>query len=318
MTLAILQGFVPNQGDAWGYSLDQLGRYFDTLLARPGAPQGVDLPAASPVALLDTVLPPEAATLIGPYIESARLLGRRTAELHLALASESDLPEFTPEPFTRLYQRALYQSMRTLSGKVLPLLRLQINRLPAELRPQAARVLDRQAEIGARFKRLLGSKISALRIRCHGDYHLGQVLYTGKDFVIIDFEGEPARPITERRIKRSPLRDVAGMLRSFHYAAYAALNPPQGKEAAAADPSLLEPWAEYWQRWVGAEFLKSYLEHSAGGRFTPDSRGEIRVLLDALLMEKVVYELGYELNNRPDWVKIPLRGIEQLLDAEAG
>ncbi len=317
MTIAILQGFVANRGDAWGYSLEQLARFYETALLHPGTVAEDVLPAASPVALLDADPPADAAARIGPYLESVRLLGRRTAEMHLVLASETARPEFKPEPLSRLYQRALYQSMRTLSGKVLPLLRHQINRLPAEIRPQAARVLERQTEIAESFKRLLASRISAQRIRCHGDYHLGQVLYTGTDFIIIDFEGEPARPITERRIKRSALRDVAGMLRSFHYAAYAALPPPQGKKDAA-NPETLERWAEYWQRWVGAAFLKSYLEHAAGGRFIPESRGEIRILLDTLLLEKAVYELGYELNNRPDWVRIPLKGIEQLLDSDAG
>jgi maltose alpha-D-glucosyltransferase/alpha-amylase len=319
LTMAILQGFVPNQGDAWGYSLDQLGRYYETVLTRSQGIEAADLPPASPVALRDTALPPEAAALIGPYIESARLLGRRTAEMHLALAAETARPEFTPEPFTKLHQRALYQSMRTLAGKALSLLQRELNRLPADIRPLAVRVLERQAEIAGRFTKLRDSRISALRIRCHGDYHLGQVLYTGKDFVIIDFEGEPARPITERRIKRSSLRDVAGMLRSFHYAAWAALFLMQEKGLASAGAlTRLERGAEYWQRWVGAEFLKSYFEHGAGGRFVPAGHGETRVLLDALLMEKAVYELGYELNNRPDWVKIPLRGIEQLLDADAG
>ena len=164
-----------------------------------------------------------------------------------------------------------------------------------------------------RFKDLLETKISAMRIRCHGDYHLGQVLFTGSDFIIIDFEGEPARPITERRIKRSALRDVAGMLRSFHYAAHAALLRRQENGIPPEAVAEMEHWAEFWQRWVSAEFLKSYLQEAGGGRFIPGSRNELRVLLGALLLEKAVYELSYELNNRPDWVGIPLRGIRQLL-----
>jgi maltose alpha-D-glucosyltransferase/alpha-amylase len=169
-------------------------------------------------------------------------------------------------------------------------------------------------DILKRFHSLLDLKISGLRSRCHGDFHLGQVLFTGKDFVIIDFEGEPARPISERQIKRSPLRDVAGMLRSFHYAAYSALTAleKQGMVQPESRP-YLEPWANLWYVWVCAIFVKIYLAQTAGDGFLPNTREEIEILLDALLLEKAIYELGYELNNRPDWVKIPIHGIMQLL-----
>jgi maltose alpha-D-glucosyltransferase/alpha-amylase len=310
MTLAILQGFVANQGDAWSYALDRLERYFQATEGQADLPE---LPAPFPGDLIEAAPSDEVAALFGDFLGSARLLGRRTAEMHLCLASEQRLPEFKPEAFSKLYQRALYQSMRTLTGKALPLLRGQFNRLPESLRPLAVYVMEHENDLMSRFKELLESRIGALRIRCHGDYHLGQVLFTGSDFMIIDFEGEPARPITERRIKRSALRDVAGMLRSFHYAAYSALVGRQKSGAPAGTLAVLEHWAEFWQRWVGAEFLKSYLQAAAGGRFVPGTRDELRVLLQALLLEKAVYELSYELNNRPDWVGIPLRGIYQLL-----
>ena len=131
--------------------------------------------------------------------------------------------------------------------------------------------------------------------------------------MIIDFEGEPARPISERQIKRSPLRDVTGMLRSFHYAAYSALIALE-KQGIVQPESLpyLESWANLWNVWVCATFVKVYLEKSAGGGLLPDTKEEIAILLDALLLEKAIYELGYELNNRPDWVKIPIHGIKQL------
>ncbi len=310
MTIAILQGFVANQGDAWSYALESLGRYFKRDRRHP-LPA---LPAGFPVDLLDADPSDEAAGRIGDFMNSARLLGRRTAEMHVCLASEQRLPEFKPEAFTKLYQRALYQSMRTQAGKALPLLRRQFNRLPEELRPLAVFVMEHETELMNRFKNLLESKISAMRIRCHGDYHLGQVLCTGGDFTIIDFEGEPARPITERRIKRSALRDVAGMLRSFQYAAHAALIQEKESGASPAAVADLAHRAEFWLRWVGAEFLKSYLQEASGGRFVPGSRDELRVLLGALLLEKAVYELTYELNNRPEWVGIPLSGIRQLLE----
>ena len=166
-----------------------------------------------------------------------------------------------------------------------------------------------------RFRSILDRKITAMRIRVHGDYHLGQVLFTGKDFVIIDFEGEPAHSLSSRKIKRSPLRDVAGMLRSFHYAANTPLIGKMGGGGfRPADPSRLEPWANCWTLWVSAAFLSSYLEVSNRASFLPRSKDELSLLLSVYLLEKSIYELGYELNNRPDWVKLPLRGILQLLE----
>jgi len=175
-------------------------------------------------------------------------------------------------------------------------------------------VLDLEGEIRRRYRSLLQRKLNTMRIRVHGDYHLGQVLYTGRDFVIIDFEGEPARPLSERRIKRSPLRDVAGMLRSFHYASYMALFG-QVPGIRPEDFPALEPWAHFWYTWVSVVFLKAYLSVVKDEPFLPKDPIELQILLDAYLLEKAVYELGYELNNRPEWLKVPFRGLLQLLAA---
>ena len=152
-----------------------------------------------------------------------------------------------------------------------------------------------------------------MRARCHGDYHLGQVLYTGSDFVIVDFEGEPARHLGERRIKRSPLRDVAGMIRSFHYAACVALHGRVSTLLRPEDLPMLEEWAQAWYLWVSATFLKSYLELMAATPILPQSREGMKAILDAYLLDKAIYEVNYELNNRPDWVRAPLQGILQVL-----
>jgi maltose alpha-D-glucosyltransferase/alpha-amylase len=255
--------------------------------------------------------------LTGIYMESVRILALRTAELHRVLASPSEDPKFAPEPFSKLYQRSLYQSMRTLAGRTLPLLRRHLKGLPEEVQQQGREVLEMNKDILKSFHSLLDLKISGLRSRCHGDYHLGQVLFTGKDFVIIDFEGEPARPISERQIKRSPLRDVAGMLRSFHYAAYSALIAME-KQGMAPPENLpyLESWANLWYVWVSAVFVKDYMAQTAGDGFLPHTGEEKEILLNALLLEKAIYELGYELNNRPDWVKIPIHGIRQLVQKQ--
>ena len=183
-----------------------------------------------------------------------------------------------------------------------------------------------------RFKGLLDPTLADVRMRVHGDFHLGQVLWTGKDFVIIDFEGEPARTVSERRIKRSPLRDVAGMLRSFHYAAYAGLfaelgGPPGSARSSIGnatpaggahdDPALspvTERWARFWYAWSAASFLRAYLESARAAGFLPGTDRDVGVLLDAHMLEKAAYELRYEANNRPDWVQIPAQGILQLLE----
>ncbi len=314
MTLGILQGYVANEGDAWSYSLDHLGRYYERAMARAsdvaeGAARGHVLELAA------EELPPVAFESMGTYLAAADLLGLRTAEMHLALASAPGDPAFAPEPFSALYQRSLYQSMRSLTNRTVTLLGERLGDLPEEHRAEAAEFLARREAVFDKFGALLGRKVGASRIRTHGDYHLGQALYTGKDFVIIDFEGEPLRPISERRIKRSALRDVAGMLRSFHYAGFAALFReaeaglvPEGRRAP------LEAWAAAWVRWASAAFLRSYLAAAAGAPFLPPTAEELRVLLDCYVIEKAIYELAYELGNRPAWLGIPLHGIRQLLE----
>ena len=266
-------------------------------------------------------IPTAAMETIGGYVESARLLGRRTAELHRALASDTTDPQFAPEPFTPLYQRSLYQSMRSLTRQTLLMLGRRVKDLPESLRPAAEQILGAENEILKRFHMLTDRKIGAMRIRCHGDYHLGQVLYTGKDFVIIDFEGEPARSLTERRLKRPSLRDAAGMLRSFHYAAYAALIDLAERGGLSERPDALprlETQARFWHVWVSAAFMKAYLDVAGDAPFMPKARAEAQVLLDAHLLEKAVYELAYELNSRPNWARIPLTGILDLLHAPPG
>ena len=313
MTLAVLESYLPNEGDAWQYTLDTLHQYFAEVLAYSDTVATVSLPGSSVLHLLGEALPPLAEATIGYYLDSARLLGQRTGELHVALAQATDDAAFTPETFTDFYRRGLYQGMISEVDHTLQLLRRRLPHLPEAFRTDAQQVLDMQAVIRRRFQTLRDRRISTMRIRCHGDYHLGQVLYTGKDFVIIDFEGEPARPLSIRRMKRSPLYDVAGMLRSFHYAAYAALLG-QSARVRPEDLPTLDPWARFWYTWVSVTFLRKYLEVIAPASLLPSTPEQLRILLDAFLLEKALYELAYELNSRPDWVKVPLQGILQLIE----
>jgi maltose alpha-D-glucosyltransferase/alpha-amylase len=320
ITLGVLQELIANEGDAWRFTLDALGRYFER--AMTGWGHGGHGPAPVPIEPLAELAArqPTAddAERLGTYLPLVRLLGERTAELHLALASVREkVPEnkdFAPEPFSELYQRSLYDSMRTQAKRSFRLLAQRLDRLRPAERAAAERVLAHEEAVIERFRRIVGAKLSAERIRIHGDYHLGQVLYTGRDFVILDCEGEPWRSLSERRLKRSPFRDVAGMLRSFHYAAAAQL----AEEAAAGVVTAealreLESWALYWERWVSAAFLGAYLERARGASFLPPSRDEAATLLDAYVLEKALHELVHELNGRPDWVAIPLQGVLQIL-----
>lgn len=264
--LALLVTNVPCEGTAWTSTLGVLAQWQDE-------------------------------TVGGHYLERSRRLGELTAQMHLALAADTKNEGFAPEAFTAEYRDSLCQSMRKATRRMMQLLEQKLG----VLNDEAAGLLRREQEILRRHAALMEHLINAKRIRIHGDFHLGQVLDTGSDFIIIDFEGEPGRPLNERRIKHSPLRDVAGMLRSFDYAAHTVL-------AQRAEQ------AEAWVECVSGAFLSAYLAKAKGSSFLPASERELRMLLDVCLLEKVVYEVCYELNNRPDWVAIPLRGITRILD----
>lgn len=314
MTLGILREFIGDTRSGWEYTLDSLRDYFEHVTVQQAAITEIPVPSGSLLDLQAVDIPELASQTIGAYLASAQLLGQSTAELHIALASDPDNPRFAPEPFSSFYQRSIYQYARNLTGQVLLLLRQRLKSLPPETQQLGQAVLNRQEEIMGRFQLVLNQKITALRTRCHGDYHLGQVLYTGKDFIIVDFEGEPGRSLGERRIKRSPLRDVAGMLHSFNYAATQALhNEVESGMLRFENLPLMEQWVQFWYSWVSATFLNTYLETASKDSFLPKTKAELQVLLDAYLLEKVIYGLGSELNNRPEWVYISLQWILQLL-----
>ncbi|BDG01305.1 1,4-alpha-glucan branching protein GlgB [Anaeromyxobacter oryzae] len=311
--LALLQGYVRNQGDAWTATLAQVRAF----LAR-AADREPPAPPDAPLEDLAEAAPPrEIRALAGDALGAAALLGRRTAELHLALASHPDVEAFRPEPFSPEDRRALHEEARAALRRGLGLLRRRLEELPPDARALAAFVLGHEADVDERIRAALRRPLASPRIRVHGDYHLGQVLSTGDDFVIIDFEGEPARPLAARRAKASPLRDVAGMIRSFHYAAYQGLASHLGRDAGGAPSGRARRWARCWYVWVAAAYLRAYLDAAGEGRVLPSSRAELRDLLDLHLMEKALYELAYELNNRPGWVALPLQGIADLVGGGA-
>jgi maltose alpha-D-glucosyltransferase/alpha-amylase len=298
--VCLLQSAVANDGDAWSVSLDSVGRYYERVLGRKADLQIEHTPAGP---LLEELIG-------GIYPQKAKLLGQRTGELHLALASDPDDRAFAPEPFNALSQRSVYQNMRASLRRAFALLQKKVPELPEAFRAEAKEVLAAEQKILAQEQRILDQHNGASKIRIHGDYHLGQALYTGKDFIILDFEGEPARALSERKLKRSALRDVAGMMRSFQYAAYSALWQPAMRPE---DIPFLERWADLWYRQMSSVFLQSYLKTTKGAPFIPQRENDLQVMLEAYLLDKAVYEVGYELNNRPSWVVIPIRGIKHIL-----
>jgi maltose alpha-D-glucosyltransferase/alpha-amylase len=304
---------VEHDTNAWEHALYQLSGYLEALPAIDQMNR-TELRSPGPLAgLLGEQAPELAHELFGPMLQNAELLGQRTAEMHLALASDHKLPDFKPEAFSAYHQRSAFQSIRNQVARSLTLLNRQQSSLSNASGELARQVLDNEegflaVAAGIRDSRLLGP-----RMRIHGDYHLGQVLFTGRDFVIIDFEGEPAKPLSVRRFKRSPLRDVAGMLRSIDYAAMSAF----GSYEAVFNPSrksrreLALNGAKFWSGWVGARFLSAYLDTAVELYREPPE--ELAVQLRALLLDKACYELEYELNNRPGWVTVPMRGLVDLL-----
>lgn len=314
VTLAMLEEFIPNQGSAWELTLNAVQRFYELALAHPLT----DVPLlAKPWLAMSQENPSALAQeLVGPHLTAAALLGERTAQMHIALGSPTSDAAFKPESFSSHDQWALYQSMRSAGMKTMTILKEHLSSLPENTKADAQRVLDNESKILKMFRALVDMKLSAIRIRCHGNFHLEQVLYTGKDFVMIDFEGNPSRPLTERRIKRSPLHDVAGMMRSFHYAAGTALTrQTAGPVARTEDKRAIAPWAIFWQQWVSSAFLKGYLAAIQSTKQLPSTPDSLHVMLTAFIMEKALSELRYELVQRPEWSRIPIQGILQMLDA---
>jgi maltose alpha-D-glucosyltransferase / alpha-amylase len=311
-SLGILQNFVPNEGDGWQLSLDHVLRYYEDVLSRTS--KGIVPPELPMLSGSSVLLPGIMHELVGEfYLEMVEKLAERTAEMHIALASLDTEDDFAPEPFTTLYQRSIYQAMTEQVKRSMIFLREAKYSLPKELEVIAQELIDREQEILEQFEPVRREKIDTVKIRIHGDYHLGQVLYTGNDFVILDFEGEPARSLSERKIKRSVYRDLTGMLRSFDYAARNVLQ--HSASVRPEDRATLEPWADLWSFHIGQHFIDVYTEKTKEMNLIPQDARQRELLLRAYLMNKAIYELNYELNNRPDWAAIPMNGILRLIGA---
>ncbi len=307
MTLAVLQEYTPHHGDAWTQAMDELGRYYEGVLAA-GANQPPPQPDGSLLDMAQNGLA-DAGELMRPYLDRVRLLGQQTAELHRALATDSADVSFAAERFTPFARQSLYHSTRELAAQTIQLLGVRSALLPETARDEARMVLADENTILERIRVLLDPTLQGVRIRCHGDYQLQDLLYTGTDFVVIDFEGEPDRPLSERRLKRPPFRDVASLVWSVHSAAHQALAEGARGTLRPSDVALLEPWADHWFVMVSATLLGGYLSAmSDSGLLPPDPEG-LRTLWEVCLLERAMAQLADLLHRAPEELRTALRAV---------
>jgi maltose alpha-D-glucosyltransferase / alpha-amylase len=298
--LMIVQAFVRNQGDGWTFTIDQLVRYLDEV--RLGA---------APLEGVTEAVPEEMAF----YLTLAGTLGQRTAELHRALAVESGNPAFEPEPITEDDVTRWIEAARTQAERAFGSLEQARARLTGDNQSEAEALLSRRQECLDLIGSLLVGGVTAFKTRYHGDYHLGQVLKAQNDWFVIDFEGEPAKSLDQRRAKHSPLRDVAGMVRSFNYAAWAAVKRIEDLQADAGSKVL--GTALEWEQRAAKAFLTAYHDAIPGCPSYPADEAVAKRLLDLFTLEKALYEIAYEAANRPAWLGIPIKGVTGILDAHA-
>ena len=294
--VALLQEFVRNQGDGWQYTMEYLQRELEEI------DMGVDPDS-----------PPEVRYAV--YLQRAATLGAQTAALHRALAMVTGDPAFDPEPLTGDDMAQLRASARAQADRAFDAMARLRGDADEETGIAIEAMLARRRECEALVDRLAAISVDAHKTRHHGDYHLGQVLIDQADFVIVDFEGEPTRSIEERRRKNTPLRDVAGMMRSFDYAAWASL-----RVVGTADPermAALTDHARVWRDLTNDTFLNAYRETIGDCPSYPQDDTQARSLLALVILEKALYEIAYEATNRPAWLTIPLAGVSAILDAHA-
>ncbi|WP_152050405.1 maltose alpha-D-glucosyltransferase [Tautonia marina] len=310
-TIAVFQELVSFQSVGWEHALDELSRYYELILSRPEL-EPPSIGTFGPLGLVGTESPEVVRETVGVYQSAAATLGKRTAELHRALASLTSEPDFAPEPMQPNDRLQLAQEIRAQVESALTLLKDRFETLPPEILSLARRVLDAEHAITSPLESLPQTQIDAPRIRVHGDYHLGQVLWSLNDYVLLDFEGEPAKSIEQRRAKHSAIKDVVGMLRSYSYAAFAGLF--EASQDRSSDFDRLLPWAITWEQWSSASFLGAYLEVAEPAGLVPSDRQQLSLLIDCYMLDKSLYELQYELNNRPSWIRIPLASIGLLIE----
>ncbi len=311
MVLGMLQPIVEYHGNGRTYMFERLLEFHEHIVARQITTSTPITTRLTQPIMFDT-LPDDLKGFIGFNLaDGAQLLGSRTGEMHVALAVESDKFDLNPEDFSLHYQRSLYSGLLSLVRASFQNLLKKLDTLPAHLIQDASAVLGKRDEILKILKQIYSKKMDVSRIRIHGNYQLRRVLFTGKDIAILDFGGDPTRSYSDRRIKRSALRDVAGMVRSFYYAAYEGL--VLDKKLRPEDIAKHEPFIDLWIHNVSGYFLNAYMHTAKDSSFIPADANDFEILLQTFLIEKALYSLDYELNHRPEYVIVPLRLLQTLI-----
>lgn len=311
IVLGLMQTLVEYHGNGRTYMLERLNNYHDRIVARETHP-AIELKGTltDPVAFEE--FPDDLKEFIGGTIaEGIRLIGVRTGELHNALSSRTDIKEFAPEDFSLHYQRSLFAGLQSLVRASFSNHKENIEMLEGFVKTETKEVLARKDEVLKTLKKIYRKKLDVQKIRIHGNFDLKQVVFTGKDLAFLDFHGDPMRSYSERRLKRSPLRDVAGLLRSMHYVAHEGLVTKYGH--TPEEIKKLEPFAALWIHYVSGLFMRSYLDTVKGQSFIPKEKEDLKVMLETYLLEKAIYSLNYELRKRPQWLIVPVRIIKGIL-----
>jgi maltose alpha-D-glucosyltransferase / alpha-amylase len=305
--LGLLQGFIGNQGDGWSYTIEELRRFYERAESHNYMLESLYEKRAPLYQLVNEEIPEEAESMLGIYLSEAANLGRRTGEFHVALASDNKDPIFKPERMTPDEISHLIAEIHRNIEQTFSLLQSRKRRISAELQPKVEELLGYKQQLLNIVDGLKDAQCPLIKTRVHGDYHLGQVLNAFGDWVILDFEGEPGRSLKTRMEKQPPLKDVAGMLRSFSYAAFASLFIFAHNRTDELDKFI--PWAEICETWCSVAFMQGYLASTQGQTFLPTSDADCFDMLLPFIIDKAVYEINYEVNNRPDWLGIPVTSL---------
>lgn len=318
--LGVMQEQIARHGDGKSYVLERINNYIERILARNTteltlATNAVRGTLGKPVAFTD--LPLETQILLGERAaEQTRLLGTRIGEMHLALAADQSNKDFAPEAFSLHYQRSLFSALQSLVRESYQTQRRNLQRLPDDIRNDVEQLLSRQEEVLTVLKRIYSKKLETSKTRIHGNLQLDKILLTGKDIAIQDFGGDSTKSYSERRLKRSPLRDVAAMIRSFYYVGYEGFL--RTNQVISEEAIQLLPYATMWAHYMSGFFLVAYLETVQGASFIPPHPEDRQMMLETYLLERAIADLNDELSHRPDWVRVPLQIITSIIDPYTG
>lgn len=316
MVLGTMQLLVQNHGNGKTYMLERINNYIERILARDRSTLNANERIGTfhdPVTFEE--LPEELKILLGGRTaEQAHLIGIRTGELHQAMAAASNIPDFKPEDFSLHYQRSLFSSMQSLVRECYQAISKNSNSVPDSIKKELINIAGKREEVLNILRRIYAKKLDVIKTRIHGNYSLGRVLLTGKDVSITDFSGNPFRSYSERRLKRSPLRDVATMIRSFYYTAYKGFFTTS--QVPKEEINSLLPFASQWAYYISEFFCKGYFDTVQGSAFIPLHKKDLKIMLDTYLMERILTDLKNELNNHSERVIIPLQMLQRIIEQQ--